>query len=330
MKDPLRQFLTGILLLAVATMLAFAPDAWVPMMARSFMLQWSCILAMVALVTMWRKAWTITACALGGMLLLSAQVRQPPMASSDPSGKPQLRLLHMNVLQTNTRHAEILAVALASDADIISVQEVDHRWAEWLSEGLSDAYPYHVIEPRTNCYGIALFSRIPLEYARVIVSQGAPFIEASLTVDDRRVRLFAVHTTSPGSYGHFLRRNAQLVELAGMIQEQDAPAMVIGDLNTVPWDRAFSRFCRSTATRTATTTNSRTWPVFGPLALIPLDHLLVSEAFMITSMNTVELPGSDHRGLLADVALRTDTRPAGSMATLGIKGGRANAHKAAH
>lgn len=302
-RREVREVVFSTSLVAGATALAFAPDAYLPMLARAFLVQWGVAFAAVALLAVWRRRWWV---ALGGALsavLAFVQVQAPEDAMFSSTDGPVLRIAHMNVLQPNMEHAAAVERALESDADVISVQEVGPEWAGDLAAGLLAKYPYQFIEPRTNCYGIALFSRIPFIAVRTITLQGSPFIEAQLAVEGRPVRLLAVHTSSPISYGHFQRRNAQLHALARNVAVTDTPTVVVGDLNTVHWDQAYTRFCAVSGLRPTGGTDHRTWPSLGPFALIPLDHLLISKGVASRSLHTFNIPGSDHRGLLAELRI---------------------------
>ncbi|MEO8591462.1 MAG: endonuclease/exonuclease/phosphatase family protein [Flavobacteriales bacterium] len=304
-----REFVHATLLLVLATTLAFSPDAYLPMLARAFMLQWATGFAALAIIAAIRGRWWFTWSALMAALMVVAQVRVPEMRPSfGEGGGPSLRVAQMNVLQPNSEHTEVIRCAMASHADLISFQEVSPEWAEVLSVGLRGTYPYQHIEPRTDCYGIALFSRAPFTDVRTIVVGGSPFVEALVQVGERSVRVLAVHASSPTSYSHFKTRNAQLDVLAKSVAADDIPTVVVGDLNTVPWDRAYTRFCRRSGLTPRDGTDMRSWPSIGPVALIPLDHVLASVDVTTIATSTFHLPGSDHRGLLAELQLQAHAR----------------------
>lgn len=293
----------AVLLLALATALAFAPDAYLPMLARAFLLPGALLLGVLALVSVVRRKWWVAQSALAGAAMLAGQLSTPSVPTAMMSRPPDIRVFHMNVWQPNNAYTAAIERALASDADVISVQEVAPCWAEALVHGLADRYPYAHIEPRDNCYGIALFSRIPFHEVRTITLHGTPMIEALFTMNERPVRLLAVHATSPISYVHFQQRNRQLQALGHHLAQDDTATVLIGDLNTVPWDRAYQRLCTRAGLCSTTSVGQRTWPSIGPLAMIPLDHLLISPGIVLSGLSTVHVPGSDHKGLLADIYL---------------------------
>ncbi|HMC96439.1 MAG TPA: endonuclease/exonuclease/phosphatase family protein [Flavobacteriales bacterium] len=303
-----RELICATIALALATALALSPDAYLPMLARAFLLQWAMGFALLAFVAALRKYWWMALSALAGSLMTVVQVHVPVVHAAGGGAGPHLRIAQMNVLQPNLRHADVVQCALGSGADLIAVQEVGPEWAAALSRGLADAYPYQHVEPRTNCYGIALFSRVPFTHVGTITVGGSPFIEAMITVGGRSMRVLAVHASSPIDYGQFRNRNAQLRALAREVASQCMPTIVVGDMNTVHWDHAYADLCIRSGLSPLVGTGERSWPSMGPLALIPLDHVLASAEIVSSGVDSFRLPGSDHRGLVADLQLKADAQ----------------------
>ncbi len=297
-----RDVLVAALILTVATALAFAPDAFLPMLARAFLLEWVLVFILILTWAVWRRrAWTGAASAMACLMVL-LQLDAPSAPALHQHTETSLRIAQMNLLQPNRRHAEVVRLALDSDADVISFQEVSEAWAEVLAQELGQAYPFHRVVPGDHCYGIALFSRLPLDRMEVLVLEDTPVIEAVVRSSKGAVRVFSVHANSPGSWGDHRRRNAQLKQLATIVSSDAMPTVVVGDLNTVSWDRAMWRLCVNSGLRVGTASTTPTFPSLFGLALIPIDHLLVSPGAAVVASRTFFIPGSDHRGLIVDVA----------------------------
>ena len=214
---------------------------------------------------------------------------------------PLLRVAQMNLLQPNDEHAATLEAALATDADVLSFQEVSPAWADALADCLAARYPYSCVVPGTNCYGIALFSRIRFEDAHVFHLSGTPAIDATLRTASGTVRVLCVHATSPGDYSNFRERNEQLALLAPLIAISDLPTVLIGDLNTVSWDHAFRKLCACAGLKERSCDVTATWPSFFGFACIPIDHVLTSDELHVSALSTFAIPGSDHRGVVAQL-----------------------------
>ncbi len=296
-------------LLTIASVLAFAPDLFLTMLARAFLWEWALVFLIVALWNLrYSRWWSAVAASIGCALTIS-----PPLSSvtNDPSGPERtsgamaLRVAQMNLLQPNTDHAEVLATALRTDADVISFQEVSPSWARALEAGLAGKYPFHRVLPGTNCYGIALYSRLPFDRAEVVFLRCRPMIDATVRTASGPVRVLCVHATSPGDHACFRERNNQLEQFASIIAANHMPTLLIGDLNTVSWDHALRKLRNSAGLRENVRGVGPTWPSLPGFALMPLDHVLVTDRLVVTALDSFTISGSDHRGLVADIHLRS-------------------------
>jgi endonuclease/exonuclease/phosphatase (EEP) superfamily protein YafD len=81
-----------------------------------------------------------------------------------------VRIVSLNVLTSNPDHAAVLTFLQQADADILFLMEVDQRWAQAL-QPLLLTHPHHLIKPRQDNFGLALFSRLPLEELRLLSAE---------------------------------------------------------------------------------------------------------------------------------------------------------------
>lgn len=301
MRAGLNELYRSSALLSVAVLLAFAPDSYLPMLARAFVVPATILLLLVAIMSMVRRRWWLAQASLLGAALTFVQVPLPMDLSPSRPSAWHFRVFHMNVLRSNTAYHEAIVQAMDSDADVVSVQEVSFEWAQALCNGLGEHYPYVHIEPRTDCYGIALFSKHPFRRVRTVTLKDAPFIDALLDVGAGSVRLIAVHASSPTSHWNFQRRNEQLMFLGRYVVQAGPPTILVGDLNTVPWDQAFRKLCQRSGLRALSPVLHRTWPTFGAFTVIPLDHVLVSKGICPVAVRIAPVRGSDHHALIADL-----------------------------
>lgn len=288
-------------ILALGCTLAFAPDPFLLMVARSFLWQWALVAATIAFFALVTRRWWSAGAAVLVAVLLAFPPRTTVRADMTGIGKELIRVAQMNVFQPNDDHDAVITAAIASGADVISFQEVSPEWATVLQRGLSAAYPYCRSVPGNNCYGIALFSRSPFLRIETASLLGRPILCAEVSTPAGPVRLLSVHATSPGSYAHFRERNAQLGALAAIVNDRSMPLVLFGDLNTVSWDHALIKLCQRTGLREHEDNTDATWPSLGGLALIPLDHILVTDELAITRLDMFTISGSDHRGVAATI-----------------------------
>ncbi|MCD2189857.1 endonuclease/exonuclease/phosphatase family protein [Actinomycetospora soli] len=114
-------------------------------------------------------------------------------------------------------------------------------------------------------------------------------------------RVLAVHpAVLLPSRTHEWRR--ELDRLAGLVADDPRPTVVVGDLNATLEHRALQRVLRGMRSAAAEVGRARegTWPAQRPRRLgVAIDHVLVSDAVGVGSVEVLDVPGSDHRALLA-------------------------------
>jgi endonuclease/exonuclease/phosphatase (EEP) superfamily protein YafD len=173
-------------------------------------------------------------------------------------------------------------------------------------DDFADRYPHRVTDAREDFFGSAIYSRHPLERPERISIGGRPTVRAAVLVDGRPVELVAVHTIQPLADLGTLRR--QLAELHTLADRHPGPLVLAGDFNATPQHRGFRNLLSGGLTDSHIDGGrglARTWPAnlpVPPFAL--LDHVLVSPELVTRDVDELRLPGSDHRGVRAELQLR--------------------------
>lgn len=238
-------------------------------------------------------------------VLASTQV--PSLRNRDAAN--HIRLLVSNVLQSNRNFVGLLDLIRESDPDLIFLVECDHAWVRAL-DVLRESHPHTILLPQDNGYGLAFFSRIPLELAewRFLRDEEIPSVKVTLLIDgDRRVHCYGLHPAPPvPDYAEETdQRDAELLVVAKEIRDMGEPVLVFGDLNDVAWSptttlfQAVSGLLDPRVGRGQFNTFHAQWP----LLRYPLDHVFVSAHFELRQLRRLRDIGSDHFPILADLAL---------------------------
>jgi endonuclease/exonuclease/phosphatase (EEP) superfamily protein YafD len=226
----------------------------------------------------------------------------------------------VRVLSSNLRKGQADAssfVGLAEDrADVLTVSELTPEELDrFLQAGIEKLFPYSVVFPAPGAGGVGLWSRYPLIAVSPPNQRQAA---AQLRVPGVQLEPFvaSVHITSPLAHERNSFSNwrdgisATKVRLSDFAESAGFRAMIVaGDFNSTPDMRQFRDLLtdgyrdavEQTGAGFAPTFPSNTW--FPPL--ITIDHVLTRNAG-VSSIHTVELPGSDHRALLATVRIPLD------------------------
>jgi endonuclease/exonuclease/phosphatase (EEP) superfamily protein YafD len=311
----LRGFLWGDVVLigvvvSAATLLGFFGTWWwLADLFSHFRVQYFLVLAVVVLLLLAGRRWKAAACfGLAAMVNLSTILplyfgRAGPVAADGPP----LRAMLLNVNRESGDAARVANAIEQFDPDFVVLEEVDAAWIRELGPSL-DGYAHRRAEPRTDSFGIALWSRLPLGRAEIVhVGQSqVPSIIAEVETDHGPFTLVATHPLPPFSGRYSRLRNDQLGRLPEQVRAANSPVLLLGDLNTTPWSPHFKRLLRQSGLRDS----SRgwgvqpTWPVQNPLLWIPIDHCLHSPEIQVVDRQTGPRVGSDHYPLIVDFTVQ--------------------------
>jgi len=247
---------------------------------------------------------------VGGLLLavaLNASLVLPWYFADDVAlSDKRLKVLYANVLSTNTQHERLFDLLDAEAPDVVMLQEVSPQWLMALDR-LRQSYPYSYAEAREGNFGIALFSRVPFTSVGHIDSPplGYPTVIATLDIDGDTLHLVGTHPMIPMGQRFHSDRNTQLDSITDLLDGRDGSLILVGDLNLSQWDIKYRSLEENTGLR-----NTRigfgvvpTWPTFMPFAMIPIDHVLVSDDLGVVETRSGPRIGSDHLPLIVTIAL---------------------------
>ena len=308
----MRVTLTGLLQAAAVVTVAFSVGTLLPIdhfaiqLFTHFRLQYLVVsLGLLLLFKYLRSPW-LTGAIAAGVLLNAILVLPWYVGEDETSGGVELKLLHANVLSSNTEYGRLISLLDTEAPDLVMLQEISPDWLVALDELRAD-YPYSYAEAREGNFGIALFSRVPLRSVSHFDSPpfGYPTIVASLDIDGRVLHFIGTHPMIPVSGTFYDARNEQLAGVARLLGKQAEPKILVGDLNLSQWDLNYKYLEQQGGVR-----NARkgfgilpTWPVFMPFAMIPIDHVLVSETISVTGFYSGPRIGSDHLPLIVTFTL---------------------------
>lgn len=216
-------------------------------------------------------------------------------------------ILSSNVKMSNRDYGRTVKAVLEADPDMALLMEVDQAWADALAP-LGEGRPHQVLEPLENSYGMVLYSRLELDDVQVqhLVMDEVPSIIAKVRLrDGKTFRIYCVHPEPPVPHADSAGRDAELMKVALLVDGDDMPSVVCGDLNDVAWShttRLFQRISGLLDPRIGrgfySTFDARYW-----FLRWPLDHLFHDARFRLVAMRRLPNTGSDHFPMYFSLAL---------------------------
>ncbi len=222
-----------------------------------------------------------------------------PTAPDGGGDGAELVVIAANVSVGNSDPAPLVDWIRSEQPDVLAIIEISDGFAKNL--GLGETFPFRVVRPRSDPFGLALLSRHPIMAHQIVdEAYGVQRIEATLNWHGNVVTVVAFHPMPPMTPADHIRRNEDLAILATRLK--DVPAVILGDFNATPWSSAFAAPTRA-GFRLASG-YSPTWPAaWGGLMGLPIDNVLLSRHWTVTKRETGPDVGSDHLPVLARIAL---------------------------
>lgn len=215
-----------------------------------------------------------------------------PARGGGPVG---FQVASQNLRASNPDPTATVAALVASQPDLIALQEVSGGIRGSIAETLRDRYPY-----QASISTVALWSRFPIrEY--VGVDTGLDWtraLRAVVAVPGGDVAVYVVHLGSARA-GDTRVRDHTVRTLAVRIRQDAAERlMVLGDLNTASTDRVIAPLAAllDDAQADAGRGLGFTWPASFPVTRP--DHVLY-RGLTAASATVVQTPASDHRAVVA-------------------------------
>lgn len=289
---------------------------WLADSLAQFQLVYGAALALVLAVFALRRRWRAVllcvplAAAVGIRLWPYAG---PLMAPAHAAGGTEIRVAALNLWFRN-EHPQSIAAWIAENApDILVLSEATREMRVALSPVLA-RYPHQLGTfggPRAD---VLVLSRLPLTplpiggrgEAEYMIQARACWVEGTREGRPRCLRLIAAHLPSPVSPGRVVARDRMLALIGETLANAgDEPRLVMGDLNTTPWAPGFRAMVASAGlVDSAAGRRPRpTWNARLPVAVVPIDHILVGGPLAVVARDVGPFVDSDHLPVSARLRL---------------------------
>jgi endonuclease/exonuclease/phosphatase (EEP) superfamily protein YafD len=265
-----------------------------------------------------RRAWPVAA-ALGLIGVVGLAIVLPRAVGSSEAGAtggPELTVLTASAYLSRADPDALAALITSRTPDVVVLPEARGTLRDRLQQALVDTsggeegtsgYRVFAADARRDDSPMTVFVRRELGRPTATPNRDTEFPSLILDFDDvdgQPVRVVATHPQSPkpGDTNAWSRDVAALSRWC----TGERPTVVAGDLNAT-LDHAELRDAIDGCTDAASDVGeglTGTWPSAAPRLLgVQIDHVLTSGGPAAREVEVVDVPGSDHRGVLARVGL---------------------------
>ena len=239
------------------------------------------------------------------------------IAEKDLKIKNNLKILIFNVEYSNSikNFKEIEKMIILENPDIIYLTEIYGSLNEEVKK-LKKQYIYNLNLDKENIiFNTVIFSKYPLKSKRDLAHD---VVVATVIKNNKQFNLISVHFVPIANKLRAVVANGQMAAVKDYIKNSKGDYILLGDLNMTLTSKRFTNFLNETNlyTYVSLIKPTSTWPAkiqrfaheyvlienFPNILGIQIDHVLYSGKFKLIDKKITNNYGSDHRGLLVNLA----------------------------
>ena len=234
-------------------------------------------------------------------------------APSETTPGPQLRLLQANIRLGEADPHALAARVRRDHVDVLTVAELTEAAVGRLAAaGLERTLPFTYLRPREGGGGEGIYSRHPLSERRMLPGLRHTNLRATVDLPGAEpVAVYALHPLPPYPEPAW-RWAVELDRIGAILAAEGLPLVVGADFNSTYDHERFRNLLRAGERDGAPLLDAAEYLGSGIVATYPADRgfpavlaidRILTRGGMPTSFERVDLPGSDHHGVLSDVVL---------------------------
>lgn len=232
-------------------------------------------------------------------------------ASQDEIKKSEaFSIMVANVYMQNRRADELLSIVRSKDPTILLTMEVNDWWVKAL-QTLETDYPHKILLPLPNTYGMALYSKLPLNNIQKLYfnHDSVPSLLSTVNLSNgHSFDLLTIHPVAPKASEHPDNKNDTeigLIAAAKTIKKSTRPAIVAGDFNDVGWSPNTTLFEEISGLEDVRYGRGlyNTFSANNFFMRWPLDYVFTSPEFRVVEVERLPKFGSDHFPFYAKLLL---------------------------
>jgi endonuclease/exonuclease/phosphatase (EEP) superfamily protein YafD len=251
--------------------------------------------------------WAFVAALFANLTFLSVQIypflpiARHQMLPADPQkSEASFSLMISNVYQYNENKDGLLNLIRHRKPNLVILSETDQAWEQALQQ-LYENYPYRVVHPLDNTYGIIFLSQLEITESEVrfLVEDDVPSIFALVRLPSGSLfQMICLHPTPPvpSENTRSTERDKEILIVGRLAKKSPLPVVVSGDLNDVAWSYTNELFQETSGLLDPRRGRGffNTFHAQHRFFRYPLDHIFCSQDFRLQDIERLPDIGSDH------------------------------------
>lgn len=232
-----------------------------------------------------------------------------PDAAKSNHDEKIFSLVIANVLMKNNNYRQLLDIIEKRNPHAVLLMEVNDEWISSM-QPLLKMYPYKILYPLPNTYGMALYSKLPLSNEKILFlhNDSVPSFLTDVQIANKSFKFFGLHPVAPIPSKHptnIGEKELALIKAAQIIKNLNPPVLAAGDLNDVGWSHNTNVFEKNSKLNDVRRGRGlyNTFNAQSSIFRWPLDYVYVSKEFKVRKIERLDAFGSDHYPFYVEVAL---------------------------
>lgn len=223
---------------------------------------------------------------------------------------PTMTVVAANVSRLNRNPGLAVALQAASGDVYVFVELSAMVRTDLVARGMFATSPYMAESGFAGADHVLIASKYPLADVVAETIGEVPVVSATVIKDGRSVRVIAAHPAAPSSSVRLTAFRGWMRWAREQARVTKGPLIMAGDFNSSRFVPAMGELMAAGMTDAHESRGrglTTSWPVGGSFPWRPflrLDHILVRGPVVARSVRDLTVPGSDHLGIVAVVALR--------------------------
>ncbi len=242
-----------------------------------------------------RLMFTSLACCAGLCIFLK-QSSNSDLKHPVPTDELSIKVAHFNVSVSDEDYESTVQAMLQADADLISIQELTPDWQYALNEVLTDKYPYYSSVVRFDPFGLAVYSKHPIEQLDTFYFEEIPNYSGTIKINNsnHKFKFVCGHTTPPLYSLAYEKMKGHIKVLAQEATQDSMPVITIGNFHAPPWWAEIQDL-----RTTAQLADSRRSAAYGISEIFqsPGDYIFYNQGFSCLNFENIFTPNSSHLGI---------------------------------
>ena len=287
--------------IALITASGYSKLLWWFTILDFFRLQYACLAAIVAMACIYFGQYGLFAINIIIALINLYRIRRFfPHMPHMPKQDANKTLFSINAYKENENLSKLQDILQKTDPEIMLIMEMTEAHEKKLMKLLSK-YPYRLQTPVRDGFSICLLSKTVLEDTQITHHgpSDTPLLHAKAVIDGKKYQIYSAHPKPALNKKWHEDRHQYFAEIRHTLAKNnsdDIPVIVMGDFNSVPWEKHFTKFLDECGLRSTIKDQGYkvTWPVYFPVLGIPMDHILISKGEKYNNVQVGPSVGSDH------------------------------------